>query len=145
MPATTASRMDALEIAAFLETQGTGVLAMADGGDGYAVPVSFAYDDADSSVYFRLGYAPGSEKRAYVEAVESASFVVYDDTEEGWKSVVVRGPIELLSETSLDSAVVQSVRELDIPYFHVHDRPADEMEFNVVRLEATELTGVVEA
>jgi len=141
----TATRMDAIEIADFLATQHTGVLSLASDDDAYAVPVSFAYDDADSALYLRLGYAPGSQKRTFVDAVDRASFVVYDDTPDGWRSVVARGRLEELSESSLDSSIVESVRGLDIPYFQVHDRPATDLEFHVVRLDVTELTGVAEA
>lgn len=141
----TATRMDALDIAAFLSTQGTGVLSMADDGDSYAVPLSFAFDDEHHDLYFRMGYGPESRKRGFVESGGIVSFVVAADTDEGWKSVVARGRLEVLSESTLDSAIVESVRKLDIPYFRVHDRPARNTTFNIVRLDVTELSGIVEA
>ena len=144
MATATVTRMDALEISAFLETQSAGVLALADDDDGYAVPVSFAFDDDTPQVYFRLGYGPDSQKRRFVEASDDVSFVVHDDTDEGWKSVIARGELEAVSRSSADSAVVESVRDLDIPFYQVHDRPAEEMSFHLVRLNPTELSGIVE-
>jgi len=152
---TTATHMDAEGIAAFLDTQETGVLSLANDDDSYAIPVSFASDVDDEGgeggegggveIYFRFGFAPGSEKRAYVDASDRVSFVVYDDTAAGWKSVVARGRLEAVSARSLDAIVAEAVRGLDIPYFAVHDSPVAELHFTLVRLDATELTGIVEA
>ncbi|WP_318570098.1 pyridoxamine 5'-phosphate oxidase family protein [Salinigranum marinum] len=145
----TATHMDADEIAAFLDTQETGVVSFADDDDSYAIPVSFASDVDDeggaAELYFRFGFAPGSEKRAYLDASDHVSFVVYDDTAAGWKSVVARGRLEAVSARSLDAIVAEAVHGLDIPYFAVHDSPVGELHFTLVRLDATELTGIVEA
>jgi len=140
----TRNEMDAIEIAEFLESQHTGVLSLADGDDAYSIPISFDYDADESAVYFRFGYGADSQKRQYLDTVDTASFVVYDRTDEGWKSVVMEGGLEPVSESSLGSSVVEAVDSLDIPYFRVHHRPAGEMDFNIVRLDATKLTGIVE-
>jgi nitroimidazol reductase NimA-like FMN-containing flavoprotein (pyridoxamine 5'-phosphate oxidase superfamily) len=140
----TRREMDAIEISEFLHSQHTGVLSLADGDDAYSIPVSFDYDEDEAAVYFRFGYGPDSQKRRYLDAVDTASFVVYDQTEGGWKSVVMEGGIERVSESSLDSSIREAVDELDIPYFQVHHRPAGDMDFNIVRLDATKLTGIVE-
>lgn len=137
--------MDAIEIAEFLDGQRTGTLALADADDAYAVPVSFDFDAETQHVYMRLGYGPESRKRAFIDAADLVSFVVYDDTAEGWKSVVVQGALETLSETSLDSSIREAVANLDIPYFQIHDRPAGETEFNIVRIDPVKVTGIVEA
>ena len=140
-----ATAMDAIEIGEFLEGQLTGVLALAMAGRVYAFPVSFAYRDADSSLYFRLGYGPASQKRSYVEGAEAASFVVYDRTDAGWKSVMAEGHLEPVSETGIDGSVEQAVRRLTIPFFQVHQQPADGLEHHIVRLRVEKLSGVAEA
>ena len=140
----TRRELDAIEIADFLDGQHTGVLSLADGDDAYSIPVSFDYHEGEAAVYFRLGYGADSQKRRYLEAVDTASFVVYDRTEGGWTSVVIEGALERVSESSLDSSIREAVNGLDIPYFQVHHRPAGDMDFNVVRLDATKLTGIVE-
>lgn len=144
---TTATDMDAVEIAQFLESQETGVLSLADGDDGYGVPVSFVYDEADDRgpyVYFRLGFAPGSMKRRFVDASDTVSFVVYDRTPSGWKSVVARGELEEVSARTLDAIVGEAVRGLDIPYFSVHDQPIDKLNLSLARIVITDLSGIVE-
>lgn len=143
----TASAMDALAITDFLQDRHTGVLSIGRDDDSYAIPVSFTYvpddEDAGPSVYLRLGFGPNSQKREYLDAVDYASFVVYDHTDQGWKSVVARGPIEELSRSSVDSSVVESVRGLDIPYFRVFDEPSSEIEFSIVRIDVEDLSGIV--
>jgi nitroimidazol reductase NimA-like FMN-containing flavoprotein (pyridoxamine 5'-phosphate oxidase superfamily) len=137
--------MDGPEIGAFLDTQGTGVLSLARDDDGYGVPVSFAFEANESAFYFRFGYGPDSQKRAFVRAAETVTFTVYDHTPEGWKSVVAEGELETLTETSLESSIEESIRNLDIPYFQVHAESAANLEHHVVRLEATKLTGIAQS
>lgn len=141
----TATSMDSLEITEFLEEQKIGVLSMAKSNDGYAIPVSFAYDDTGPDVYLRLGYAPDSKKRTFLEATGQASFVVYDDAGDGWRSVVAEGRIEELSDNELDTSILQAVKGLDIPFFSVHSTPPSELEFTIARLDVSRLTGLAEA
>ena len=141
----TARAMDGLEIAEFLSGHRTGLLALAKGDVGYAIPVSFAFDPDESFVYLRLGFAPGSQKRAFVDATDRASFVVYDETDEGWKSVVAEGRLEERSKTSLDSSIVEAVEGLRIPFFSVHRRPARDLEFGVHRVAVSTLNGIAQA
>lgn len=144
MASTTATRMDALEIADFLEGQTTGVLSMADGDDGYGVPVAFAFDDEAHDFYFRLGYADDSQKRRFVEASDRVTLSVYDDAPGGSKSVLALGRLEELAASSDDAAAVEAARGLDIPSFSVHPAPPAETTFSVVRLDVTELSGTTE-
>ncbi len=136
--------MDGLEIAEFLAQGWTGVLSLARDDDGYGIPVSYAYDEDSGDVFFRFGYGSESQKRPFVEASRRASFVVYEETEEGWKSVVARGPLEQLTTDTVASTVVEAIRDLDIPYVTVHDHPEDDLEFEIVRLDVHEVDGVVE-
>lgn len=145
MTVATATAMDALAISEFLESQGTGVLALASGGRVYAIPVSFAYHEAGPDIYFRFGYGPDSQKRTYVEGADEASFVVYDRTDAGWKSVLAEGDLESVSDSQLDTSLAEAVNGLHIPYFAVHRRPSAELEFEIVRLDVDKLSGVVEA
>lgn len=145
MAVRTATPMDALDIGEFLRGQGTGVLALAKGGSVYALPVSFAYHDDEPAIYFRFGYGPDSQKRTYVEDADEASFVVYDHTDDGWKSVLAEGQLEPVSESQLDTTVDEAVNRLHIPYFEVHRRPTSELEFSIVRLDIDKLSGVAEA
>lgn len=133
--------MDAVEIDGFLADRRAGVLALARGNDSYAVPVSFVYDADERAFYFRLGYWPDSQKRAFAEASDDATVVVTDRTDEGWKSVVARGPLAELSTSNLDATVVESVESPDVPFVTIFDRPREDVEFHVTRLSPHELSG----
>lgn len=140
---TTRSEMDAVEIADFLDSRSTGTLSLANESDAYAIPVSFDYDVDTRSVYLRLGFGPNSQKRRFLDGTDHVSFVVYDRTDEGWKSVVVEGTTEELSGTALGSAIAESLEDLDIPYVRAHDRSGEQLEFSIVRIDPTSLTGIV--
>jgi len=143
-----AHALDAIEIGDFLDAQQTGVLSLARDDDSYAIPVSFAYDDdgEDSpAIYFRLGYAPASQKQDYIESTDHATFVVYDQTDAGWHSVVAEGHLEQLSETELDATIREAVDHLDIPFFEVHERPIEDIEFTTVRFQIATMHGIREA
>lgn len=60
-----------------------------------------------------------------------------------WMSVLARGPLEAVSKDSLDSAVVQATQSLQIPYFQVFDEGGEGLEFEIVRIDVTELTRIV--
>ncbi|MFB6359804.1 MAG: pyridoxamine 5'-phosphate oxidase family protein [Halobacteriales archaeon] len=145
MAVPTATAMDAIEIAAFLDTQATGVIALGKAGSVYAFPVSYAYNDEEPAIYYRFGFGDDSQKRAYVDNADEVSFVVYDHTEDGWKSVLAEGELEHVSPSKLDTSVVEAVNALRIPYFQVHRQPASELEFSIHRLQVDKLSGIVEA
>lgn len=149
----TASALDTAEIDTFLADQSTGTLSLANDDDAYGVPVAFTFDEESRNVYFRLGYGPDSLKRQFIDATETATFVVADETADGWKSVIVRGEVEHLSSVddlntthpggSADPSVSQAIRDLEIPYYQVFEEPSDMM-FTLVRLRTDEITGVIE-
>lgn len=85
------------EIDAYLESQGTGILSLADGGEAYAVPISFGYEPG-RAVFAFWQFRPESRKIAFSEATERACLAVYDvDSQENWRSVLAFGPIRELS------------------------------------------------
>jgi nitroimidazol reductase NimA-like FMN-containing flavoprotein (pyridoxamine 5'-phosphate oxidase superfamily) len=71
------------------------------------------------------------------------SFVVYDLTDDGWKSVVVRGRTEAVSKTTLGTSILETVEDLDIPCVRAHDHAGEQLDFSVVRIDATSVSGVV--
>ena len=86
--------MSDAEIDAFLAERGDGVLALADGGDAYAVPLSFGYEDGRLYfAYFRFADEP--TKEAYSGATGTACLAVYEaETPFRWRSVLAFGPLE---------------------------------------------------
>jgi hypothetical protein len=151
MTETGATVLDDAAVAAFLDGHSVGTLSLAKDGDSYAIPVGYVYDADEREFYFRLGYAPGSRKREFVDATDSASFVVADETDEGWYSVVAEGYLEhvntvedLARHRLPGEATSAADREQNIPFYHVFEAP-DELLFALVRLDVTSLTGVKEA
>jgi len=140
----TGTPMDGVEIAEFLQARGAGVLSLANENHGYGFPVSYAYDEEEQAVYFRLGFGPDSQKRAFVDAVDRASLVVFEETDDGWQSVVVEGPLRGLAAGQLESSLAEAVRGFNIPFFAVFQQPSSELEFSLYRLNADSLTGVTE-
>ncbi|EMA14747.1 hypothetical protein BDK61_0561 [Haloarcula quadrata] len=121
----------------------SGVLALADGDDAYAFPVFHHYEDG--SLYFRLGETSGSEKSAYLDATETATYVV-TETEQtpdaeawtGW-SIVARGPIAAVPDGDPAYEAVE-INERYAP-IRVFDEPTDEMDITLYELSIEELTG----
>jgi hypothetical protein len=151
MTRSTARGLDQDAIDAFLASQSTGVLSLAKANDSYAVPVAFTYDPESRDFYFRLGYAPGSRKREYIETTGQGTFVVASETDAGWKSVVARGGLQhrntvddLNRVRPGDGSASEADREVDIPFYQVFEAPTETV-FALVRLRTDELTGVAEA
>jgi nitroimidazol reductase NimA-like FMN-containing flavoprotein (pyridoxamine 5'-phosphate oxidase superfamily) len=146
----TATSLDDAQIETFLGARSVGTLSLAKDSDSYAIPVGYTFDPENREFYFRLGYAPGSRKREFVDATDSATFVVADDTDEGWHSVVAEGYLEhvntvddLARHRLPGEAVSAADHERDIPFYHVFDAPEEAL-FTLVRLDVTNLAGVAE-
>ncbi|WP_435183400.1 pyridoxamine 5'-phosphate oxidase family protein [Halobellus sp. EA9] len=133
--------MDREAIDDLLGTGGVGVLALADADEPYAIPMSYGYDADERAVYLRFGYAEESEKRRFVSRSDGAALVVAVEGDDGWASVVVRGPLTEVPEAAIDGTIVESIRAIDIPYFTIYDEPARDLAYQLYRLDAEEVTG----
>jgi nitroimidazol reductase NimA-like FMN-containing flavoprotein (pyridoxamine 5'-phosphate oxidase superfamily) len=139
--------MDEDERAAFLQTGGTGVISFGSDADEapYSVPVSYGYDDVEGDFYFRLLLGSERGKEEPIEAGRPVSFVTYDQTNEGWKSVVASGELEEVSEPDIDSPVAQAIQRVHIPIVDVFDRHPRELTFYFFRLDPTDVSSRKEA
>ncbi|WP_321112650.1 pyridoxamine 5'-phosphate oxidase family protein [Halorussus salinisoli] len=73
------------------------------------------------------------------------SFVTYDDTESGWRSVVATGHLEEITKSALNPNVAEAMQRVEIPLVDVYDRHPVELQFRFFRLTPTEVTGKKEA
>ena len=88
------ARMTDEEVDDFLTEQGVGLLSLADGGDAYAIPISFGYDDG-RAVFSYWHFGTETTKEEYTEATNTACLAVYDvDSPVKWRSVLAFGELE---------------------------------------------------
>lgn len=121
-----------------LQSSHTGVLALADDGDAYAVPVSYTYEEG--RLFLRLSEDGDSTKRSLVESTGSATFLVFDATgeRESW-SVLMRGRVrELDPETS--SAFDAVALNEAFPPLRVFDEDVADLRVRVCEFEIEQLT-----
>jgi hypothetical protein len=111
-----------------------GVLALADGGDAYAVPVGYHYDG--ERLVVRLGDDEDSTKMDYLETTETATLVVYEvESERSSWSVLVRGSLRRLP--------AETDREINEQFepFRLFDEAVDDVDAAVYELEMEAVTG----
>ena len=125
----------------FLGTGGTGVLSFAtdDGDPPASLPVSYGYFPEGEDFYFRLSFPPGSAKEDVID--NPVSFVVHEETADGYRSVVASGRLEELAELPPESGAVQGMWAVDIPSVEIFDRPRSAIEFHDFRLDPESITG----
>jgi hypothetical protein len=147
MDSTRSVRMDEAARNAFLGDGGTGVVSAARSADEppYSLPVSYGYDAAAGDFYLRLGFGPDSAKEAELGDGTPVTLVVYDRTDDGWRSVVARGTLAEVTEAAIDSAVAQAMGRVHIPLVDVFERPPREVTFRFFRLDPTDVSGRKEA
>lgn len=124
--------MRTAELDELLRTGRIGVLALADAGDAYAVPVAYDYDG--ESLLVRLAAEPGSTKLRYLEATDAATLVVHDAGTPSW-SVLVRGPLG--EREDFDAARIGRQFSQRV----VFDEERDDAAVVVYELEMNEVTG----
>ncbi|MFB6169837.1 MAG: pyridoxamine 5'-phosphate oxidase family protein [Haloarculaceae archaeon] len=117
-----------------LEAESHGVLALADGDDAYALPLSHHYDG--DRLLLRVSVHEHAEKVRYLETTDTATFVCYDATEEGSWSVHVRGPIAP-SDVEIDDTTLNEW----FPPFRLFDEEVAEVEFVLYELGTESVTG----
>ncbi|WP_458188213.1 pyridoxamine 5'-phosphate oxidase family protein [Haladaptatus sp. NG-WS-4] len=129
----------------FLGRGGTGVISFSSEPDEspYSLPVSYGFDPDTGEFYFRLALGPDSGKMDVVG--RPVSFVTYDQTESGWRSVVVTGELADVSEADVDSDVTQGMRHVEIPLVEVFDRSPREVSFSFFHLDPDDVTSRKEA
>jgi nitroimidazol reductase NimA-like FMN-containing flavoprotein (pyridoxamine 5'-phosphate oxidase superfamily) len=112
-----------------------GVLGLADGGDAYAIPLSFHYDG--ERLLLRVSERGGdSEKGRFIAATETATFVCYEaSTDESW-SIHVRGPIQRW-EGDVDETTLNQWFQP----FRLFDEAVESVDFSLYRLEMETVTG----
>jgi nitroimidazol reductase NimA-like FMN-containing flavoprotein (pyridoxamine 5'-phosphate oxidase superfamily) len=129
------------EIDDFLGSGGTGVLSIARQNVPYSVPISYGYDPDERVFYLRLGDTPDSERRAFIEATDTARLVVHERVDDTWKSVIATGELTEVSEEELTGNVATRLREAERPLFEIWDESPEEITLVITRLSVDSMTG----
>lgn len=131
----------------FLGNGGTGVASFPGEDDGapYSLPVSYGYDTETGDFYFRLAFGPDTSKGDVVRDRTPVSFVTFEQSDDGWRSVVATGKLHEVTEAAIDSDVVTAIRRIHIPLVDVFDRNPRELEFRFFQLDPEEVHGKKEA
>lgn len=129
------------ELNDFLGIGGTGVISFstADEDPPFSLPVSYGYYGETGDFYFRLAVPPSSEKADWVD--RPMSFVTYEETDEGYRSVVATGRLEEVADLPYDSAAVQQMWGVKIPLVDIFEQPPSEVEFYQFRLVPNRVSG----
>lgn len=141
-------RMSSEERNEFLGSGGTGVISFDTSGDGppYTRPVSYGYDAKTGSFYFRLAIGPeDAGKRDFLDEDREISFVTYDETDGGWRSIIATGTLEEITKSALDPDVAEAMQRVKIPFVDVYDSHPLTLEFRFFRLTPVEVTGQQES
>jgi nitroimidazol reductase NimA-like FMN-containing flavoprotein (pyridoxamine 5'-phosphate oxidase superfamily) len=136
-----AAELDREERADLLGTGGTGVLSFSRGADEppHSIPVSYGYDAATETFYFRLAVGPDSEKADLLD--HGVSLVVHDHDDERWRSVVASGRLEATDDDAVGTEALAGLDRSHIPLFDVFDEPDSKVPFAFYRLVPDSLTG----
>jgi len=136
--------MDKEAVRERLETAETGVLGLSKGNDSYAIPLAHYYDG--ERLYFRVGVTDDSRKRAFLEATETATYVLYDteptaDAREidSW-SVVVTGTLTELPVSEHDRFDTAAINDRFSP-IRVFGEDIDDIGIRIVELDPESITG----
>lgn len=134
--------MSAAEVDEFLGRHGVGVLALSNGSDAYAFPMSYGYDGGDRFVGFQFANAPWSRKRDFLDTTRTACFVVhetYDDLSA--RSVVVEGRLEHVASGEMDEALAALADNAVVTALHEAGVPIEEADLELFWLKPDSLAG----
>ncbi|ADD07279.1 FMN-binding domain protein (plasmid) [Natrialba magadii ATCC 43099] len=125
----------------FLGSGGTGVLSFATEKNEppVSIPVSYGYNEDESVLYFQLSFTPGGRKHDLID--RHVSFVVHDETPDGWHSVVATGQLAELSDKPYESSIVQGMWAIDLPRVDIFEQPREDVTFESYYLDPDRVSG----
>lgn len=129
------------EIDAVLGRHETGVLALAREDEPYAVPISYGYDDDSGRFCMRLVATPGSDRERFLTGSPRVRFVVYEEGERLYRSVVATGRLDAIPRADLTPEHVERYGTAKRPLFEIWDAPKEDLDIDLYELDPAELTG----
>jgi len=127
--------MDEKTVDDYLRRGNHGVLALADGDDGYAVPLSYHYDG--QRLLLRVStHDDESEKQHYLATTDTATFVCFAAADDESWSIHVRGPVEEWRDT-----VDETTLNEWFPPFRLFDESVEDVAFTLYELDMETVVG----
>ena len=119
---------------------GTGVISFSTATDEYpyALPVSYGYDQAEGTFYFRLTEGEKTKEELHRRLT---SFVTYREIDDTWQSVVAVGQLQETTEDEIATRTLQGLERVSIPYVDIFGMPMGDVEFTFYLLDPAEITG----
>ena len=137
--------LDRDEIDQILVRKGIGVLAMVDGKQPYAIPISFGYDTDQMVFPMQWGDWDNSRKNRAIESNPNVCLTVYEqdpDATAVWRSVIITGEIYEIEEKDRERAFATLASNAEFPDdFGLWGIPFDEVEFRLLGLSTKNLSG----
>ncbi|HEY0808915.1 MAG TPA: pyridoxamine 5'-phosphate oxidase family protein [Longimicrobiales bacterium] len=136
----TARQLSDVEIKEFLRNNYWAVLAISVDDEPYGVPIIYGYDD-DGTIYIANG--PG-KKITMIERNPHVTMTVVEVAEAGkrWRSVIVRGDVEMVDDLSGKMHAFNTLRKQMPPTFTPSVRDAAKLAMaKVIRIVPREITG----
>lgn len=120
-----------------LRAESIGVLSLADGGESYAIPVAYHYDE--ETVFIRLGLHPNSRKADMIEMTDTACFLLYgaEPIDASW-SIIATGTLRQIEDSSQFSDEV--INSLFVP-LRVFGECVEEIDQTVFALDIDSISG----
>jgi len=129
------------EIDAFLARHQTAVLSLSNEPEPYAIPVTYRFDPDSRRFYFRLVFAPSSEKLQFIPDVPPARLVVYEEADPEYGSVIAVGQPEEIPRSDIDAEQVAQFGRTNRPLFEMWEDSKNDLDVRLFELDPDRLTG----
>ena len=133
--------MSVADVDAFLRGHETGVLSLARGASPYAIPISYGYDADARQLYMRLVSTPESEKREFLSSDPDARIVVYDQDDDVYRSVVLKGELEQIDPNDLTVETIEQYGETRRPLFEIWAQGKADLDIELYRFVPEMISG----
>ncbi|EMA31086.1 pyridoxamine 5'-phosphate oxidase family protein [Halobiforma nitratireducens] len=135
------TEMTDAEIDDFLSRHETGILSLARDNDPYAIPISYGYDEENQEFYMRLVSTPESEKREFLDSTPDSRLVIYDESQETYRSVIAKGTLENIPPAELTPDQIAQYGDAKRPLFEIWAQSKNELNIELYRLAPETLEG----
>ena len=129
------------EIDDVLARHQTAVLSLSNEPEPYAIPVTYRFDPDARRFYFRLVFAPSSEKLQFIPDVPNARLVVYEESPPEFGSVIAVGQPEEIPRSEIDAEQVAQFGQTSRPLFEMWEDSKDKLDVRLFELDPDRLTG----